>query len=67
MRKFGIGVNVHYIPIYKHPFYSSILPENFELPNSEDYYKKAITLPLHPTLTKADQLIVVQKLTEILS
>ena len=51
LRNNGYYVNVHYIPIYRHPFYSN----NFNLkdyPNSEEYYSKAISLPIYPYLNK---------------
>jgi UDP-4-amino-4,6-dideoxy-N-acetyl-beta-L-altrosamine transaminase len=41
-----IGVNLHYMPIYKHKFFYS--EKKFE--NSENYYKKAISLPIYPTI-----------------
>jgi len=50
LRNNGILVNIHYIPIYRHPFYSKdYLIENF--PNAESYYEEAISLPIFPGLT----------------
>ena len=52
--KSGIGVNLHYIPIYRQPYYV----KNFEFnsyPSSDKYYKSAISLPLFPTIT--DQML----------
>lgn len=61
LRKHGIGVNVHYIPIYKHPFYQhafkKVNEKNF--PNAEDYYSRAISIPLYPDLSSSDQQKVV--------
>ena len=49
LRNEGIFVNVHYIPIYKQPFYSGKFnPKDF--PNSEIYYSEAISLPIYPGL-----------------
>ena len=53
LQKHGIGVNVHYIPIYKQPFYAKDF-QGFQLENTEKYYKQTITLPLHTYLTKAE-------------
>ena len=47
LRSHGYYVNVHYIPIYKHPYYNYI-KNNF--PNSEEYYQRAISIPLFPDL-----------------
>jgi UDP-4-amino-4,6-dideoxy-N-acetyl-beta-L-altrosamine transaminase len=46
----GIGVNLHYIPVYKHAYYnrSDVLYE------TENYYKEAISLPLFTALTDSD-------------
>lgn len=49
LRNEGIFVNVHYIPIYKQPYYSGKFnPQDF--PNSEIYYSEAISLPIYPGL-----------------
>ena len=48
--KNNIGANLHYIPIYRQPYYKKKLAKNFFLPNSEKYYQTAISLPIHPKL-----------------
>lgn len=53
LRNLGYQVNIHYIPIYKHPFYSEKINTN-DFPNSEEYYTKAISLPIFPFLKKMD-------------
>ena len=55
MRSAGIGVNVHYIPVYRQPYYARLGDRRAEFPHSERYYQRAITLPLFPALTIADQ------------
>ncbi len=45
----GIGVQVHYIPVYKHPFYQR-MGYTYKLPNAEDFYKREISLPIYPSL-----------------
>lgn len=53
-RSSGILVNLHYIPIYRHPYYSAMQkfrPEEF--PAAENYYKSAISLPIFPGLSDA--------------
>lgn len=65
LKKSGIGVNVHYIPIYKHPFYQNafnkVSEKNF--PNAENYYSRAISIPLYPDLSFSDQQKVVAAIT----
>lgn len=55
MRMAGIGVNLHYIPIYRQPYYAraGYSPEDF--PEAEKYYSEAITLPMYPGLTEEEQ------------
>lgn len=51
----GIGVNVHYIPIHYHPFYKELGFKKGQFQNSENYYKRAMTIPLFPSLTSKEQ------------
>jgi len=54
-RSNGIGVNLHYIPIYKHPYYQKMGFNQELYPASELYYQSAISLPIFPTLTHEEQ------------
>jgi dTDP-4-amino-4,6-dideoxygalactose transaminase len=49
----GIGVNVHYIPIYLHPYYKKLGYKKGLCPRAEKYYREAITLPLYPTMSNS--------------
>jgi UDP-4-amino-4,6-dideoxy-N-acetyl-beta-L-altrosamine transaminase len=62
LRMNGIGVNLHYIPIYRHPYYRRMgfRPGDFE--QAEIYYSEAITLPIYPTLTEDQQNEVINRL-----
>jgi UDP-4-amino-4,6-dideoxy-N-acetyl-beta-L-altrosamine transaminase len=64
MRHAGIGVNLHYIPVYRHPYYAKLGASGAECPEAEHYYAEAITLPLYPALTEAQQGQVVRALRE---
>ena len=66
LRSAGIGVNVHYIPIHTQPYYQGLGFRAGDFPEAERYFRRAITLPLHPTLTEAEQDHVVQTLSEAL-
>jgi dTDP-4-amino-4,6-dideoxygalactose transaminase len=52
LRSAGLGVNVHYIPVYRHPYYRKHGFQDTHLPHAEAYYGEAITLPLFPGLTR---------------
>lgn len=67
LRKRGIGVQVHYIPVHTQPYFAGLGLDSDDVPVSEDYYERAISLPMFPTLTDADQDIVVQILSDILT
>jgi len=55
MRKIGIGVNLHYIPVYAQPYFSAMGFCPVDFPESEAYYTKAISLPMYPTLSEVQQ------------
>lgn len=60
----GIGVNVHYIPVYFHPYYQEHGYQNVHCPKAEEIYSHIISLPLYPGLTEKDQEYVIQKVKE---
>ncbi len=55
LREAGIGVNVHYIPVHTQPFWRKRGFARGDFPVAEAYYERAISLPLYPGLTEADQ------------
>ncbi|MDE5779084.1 MAG: UDP-4-amino-4,6-dideoxy-N-acetyl-beta-L-altrosamine transaminase [Lachnospiraceae bacterium] len=64
LRTVGIGVNVHYIPVYQHPYYQNHGYSACCLPNAESFYERAISLPIHPALTVEQQQYVIDKVLE---
>lgn len=62
LREAEIGVNVHYVPVYKHPYYQRNGYKDVYCKNAEDFYNGAITLPLHVGMDK-EQVIYVAKNT----
>ena len=58
--KFGIQTQVHYIPLYKHPFYES-LTKNVLLKGAEEYYQSTLSLPMYDPLNKQDIKFIVTK------
>jgi len=55
MRAAGIGVNLHYIPVYRQPYYEELGFTAGHCPEAERYYAEAISLPMYPGLTEAEQ------------
>jgi UDP-4-amino-4,6-dideoxy-N-acetyl-beta-L-altrosamine transaminase len=61
LRRAGLGVQVHYIPVYKQPYYRKIGFEGFSLPRAERFYKAEISLPLFPSMDKETMEQVVER------
>lgn len=55
LRSAGIGVNLHYIPVYRQPYYERMGFRAGHCPEAELYYKTAISLPIFPTLSYEQQ------------
>jgi UDP-4-amino-4,6-dideoxy-N-acetyl-beta-L-altrosamine transaminase len=66
MRAAGIGVNLHYIPVYQQPYYESLGFKAGYCPEAEHYYAEAISLPMYPGLTEAEQNNVIEALQEVI-
>ncbi|WP_339724951.1 UDP-4-amino-4,6-dideoxy-N-acetyl-beta-L-altrosamine transaminase [uncultured Paraglaciecola sp.] len=62
----GVAVNVHYIPIHLHPYYQHLGFKLGDFPAAENFYNHALTLPLFPSLTHAQQNTVITVLHEVL-
>ncbi|MCP5206952.1 MAG: UDP-4-amino-4,6-dideoxy-N-acetyl-beta-L-altrosamine transaminase [Hahellaceae bacterium] len=54
LRALGIGVAVHYIPIYRHPAYQRPEVAYKKFPNAEKYYQSCLTLPINLAMTESD-------------
>jgi UDP-4-amino-4,6-dideoxy-N-acetyl-beta-L-altrosamine transaminase len=66
LRRAGIGVNVHYIPVYRQPYYASAFhPANF--PAAESYYDRALSLPMFPGLDQNEHLYTIETLRKLVT
>jgi dTDP-4-amino-4,6-dideoxygalactose transaminase len=66
LREAGIGVNLHYIPVYRQPYYRNLGFGQGHCPNAEAYYAEAISLPMYPSMTDEEQDFVIATLKEAL-
>ena len=57
----NIMVNVHYIPVYFHPYYRRLGYEKGLCPVAEEYYSRAISIPMFPTLSDEEIEYVIRK------
>ena len=62
LRGFGIGVNLHYIPVYRHPYYRNMGFDQNGFPSAEKYYQEAISLPMFSAMSFEEQDQVVSAL-----
>jgi UDP-4-amino-4,6-dideoxy-N-acetyl-beta-L-altrosamine transaminase len=67
MRAGGIGVNLHYIPVYRQPYFRAMGFRRAAYPEAESYYAEAITLPLFPSMTEAQQDEVASVLHQVIA
>lgn len=66
LREEGIGVNLHYIPVHTQPYYQRMGFKAGDFPQAESYYAQAISLPLYPTMSEAQQDQVIAALKKVL-
>jgi UDP-4-amino-4,6-dideoxy-N-acetyl-beta-L-altrosamine transaminase len=54
LRELGLGVQVHYLPVYRHPYYEDLGYRPGLCPEAEDFYDRCMSLPLFPSMTEED-------------
>jgi UDP-4-amino-4,6-dideoxy-N-acetyl-beta-L-altrosamine transaminase len=62
MRKDGIGVNLHYIPVHLQPDFEGYGFKPGDFPEAESYYRRAISLPMFAALREEEQDYVIDRL-----
>jgi dTDP-4-amino-4,6-dideoxygalactose transaminase len=67
LREAGIGVNLHYIPVPRQPYYRELGFNPSDWPEAELYYSEAITLPLHPGLSEGEQHFIINVVKEVVA
>lgn len=65
LRAEGIGVNVHYLPVYRLPYYAGLGYDPACCPEANRYYEEAVTLPLHCRMSDADAEDVVRAVGKV--
>ena len=67
LRANGLGVQVHYIPVYKQPYYHELGFNNKLCPVCEEFYKSELSIPMYPTLTDEDIEFVKETLYDVIN
>ena len=65
LRNKGLGIQVHYIPVYQHPYYKQSGYGKVICPNAEDFYQKEISIPLHYSISVKDIGYVIKTLLTV--
>ncbi|MBI4396950.1 MAG: UDP-4-amino-4,6-dideoxy-N-acetyl-beta-L-altrosamine transaminase [Elusimicrobia bacterium] len=66
LREAGVMGQVHYIPVYRHPYYEELGYQKSLCPEAEQFSRRAISLPIYPLLTDAQQEAVIQTFLRLL-
>lgn len=67
LREKNIGIQLHYIPINKQPYYKDLGYGDESTPNMDKYYEECFSLPMYPLLSNEEQEFVIKTLFEILN
>jgi len=65
LRNEGLGVQVHYIPVYLQPYYQKLGYKNGLCPIAEDFYHREISIPMYPTMDNEDVDYVIDKVFKV--
>ena len=65
LAKTGVYTQVHYIPVHSQPYYKKLYGEK-NLPGSEEYFKKTLSLPLFTKMKDSDVFFVINEIRKIL-
>jgi len=66
LKEYGIGSQVHYIPVPIHPYYKKLGYNMNDYPNAQDYYIEALSIPLFHDLTSDEQKKVIFTINKII-
>lgn len=66
MRKRGIGVQVHHVPVHLHPYYRKLGYKKGMCPKAEAFAAAELSLPLYPAITEKQQRFIVRTLLQLL-
>jgi UDP-4-amino-4,6-dideoxy-N-acetyl-beta-L-altrosamine transaminase len=66
LRAMGIGVNIHYIPIHTQPYYANMGFKIGDYPVAEEYYSRALSLPMYAQLNNTQLVKIVDSIKKVL-
>ena len=66
LRKKNIAVNLHYIPVHRHPYYEEYNFKKNDFPVAEKFHQKAISIPMYAALKEENLIYVTKTLKELI-
>lgn len=66
LQAMGVGVNLHYIPIYRQPYYEALDFQSGYCKNAEKYFTQTLSLPMYSSLRENSQAKVIDSLKKII-
>ena len=67
LRKSNIGVNSHYIPVHRHPYYENLGFKKNDFPVAEKFHRESISIPMYPILQDEHQAYIVETLKKVMN
>lgn len=64
LREKGLGVQVHYIPVYLQPYYKDLGYKKGLCPAAEEFYQRELSIPVYPSITKKEIKYVINKILD---
>jgi UDP-4-amino-4,6-dideoxy-N-acetyl-beta-L-altrosamine transaminase len=64
--KKNIGINLHYIPVHRQPYYENLGFKKNNFPQAENFHREVLSIPIHPSLKEDQQSYVIETLKGIL-
>lgn len=65
LRRSGLGVQVHYIPVYWHPYYQELGYQRGACPVAEDFYSRAVSLPIYPRMSDEEVALSIERVIQV--
>lgn len=67
LRQKNIFAQVHYLPVYRHPYYQKFMNNKIYCENAEKFYQTCLTLPIFPGLSEENQDYIISSVKEFIS
>ncbi len=67
LNKKKIGTQMHYLPVYNHPYYKELGYYSKDCPNAETYYNMALSIPMYALMDNEDVCMVISAVKEVLN